>query len=136
MFRGSNPSIPYFFSVLCRAKKRKKYTSIFDRYCVLKTKNRASGRLIDRLKARNCLVSPCFCPKYKKNPFCRGRQKRFLSCERAYKRTKIEVRRYKRNVLSVRQTGICQSLFKSTDSISRVGQKAHKCNLVIRPTNG
>ena len=28
-FRGSNPPIPYIFGVLCRAKKRKKYTSVF-----------------------------------------------------------------------------------------------------------
>ena len=75
---GSNPSIPYFFGVLCRAKKRKKYTSIFDRFCVWIRKNRAPGRLIYRLKARNCLISPYFCPKCKKNPFCRGRQIAFL----------------------------------------------------------
>ncbi len=38
MFRGSNPPTLYFFVVLCRAKKRKKYTSIFRRFCYLKTK--------------------------------------------------------------------------------------------------
>ena len=36
---GSNPSIPYFFGVLCKAKKRKKYTSIF----ALKTEKTGSG---------------------------------------------------------------------------------------------
>ena len=34
VFCGSNPSIPYFIGVLCRAKKRKKYT----RYTIVKTK--------------------------------------------------------------------------------------------------
>ena len=36
----------------------------------------------------------------------KGARGPLLRCERAYKRTEIKVRRYKRNVLSVRQTGI------------------------------
>ena len=77
-FRGSNPPTPYFFVVLCRAKKRKKYTSIFRRFCCLKRKNRAFRRLISRPEARFCLYLPDFNPKCKKNLSCPGRQKRFL----------------------------------------------------------
>ena len=37
---------------------------------------------------------------------------------------------------SNRKTGIYLALFNLIDSISRVGQNAHKCNRVTSPTNG
>ncbi len=46
---------------------------------------------------------------------------RVLFCERAYKRTEIKVRRYKRNVLSVRQTGIYTKYSNSFSSIKAIG---------------
>jgi hypothetical protein len=39
VFGGSNPPTLYFFVVLCRAKKRKKYTGIF----ALKKEKSGSG---------------------------------------------------------------------------------------------
>ena len=61
-----NTPIPFVFGVLCSVKKRKKYTNIFGRFRVLKTNNQASGRLVDRLKARNAYILPDFCPKCEK----------------------------------------------------------------------
>ena len=75
---GSSPYASTLFVFLCRAKKRKKYTSIFTRFRALKTKNRAPEKSIDRSEALFCLILPDFCPKCRKNAFCRGRQKTFL----------------------------------------------------------
>jgi len=58
-------------------------TAFFDRFRVLKRKNRASGRLINRLKARFAYIGPIFAQNAKRNAFYRGRQKTFLLCERA-----------------------------------------------------
>ena len=56
------------FGVLCRAKKRKKYTSVFDRFRARKAKNRAPEKPIDRSEARICLILLFFRPKYTKKP--------------------------------------------------------------------
>ena len=91
MFRGSNPSNPSFFGVLCGAKKRKKYTSIFDRFPVLITK-KTGFRTVDRPPESPKLPDfALFLPK-RKNPFCLGRQKRVLFCLRTTKRYKTELR--------------------------------------------
>ena len=63
---GSNPYASTLFTFLYRAKKRKKYTSVFDRFRALKTKNRAPEKSIDRSEALFCLILPYFCPKCRK----------------------------------------------------------------------
>ncbi len=65
-FLGSNPPSPTLFTFLYRAKKRKKYTSVFDRFRALKTKNRASKQPIDCSEALLCLILPVFCTKCRK----------------------------------------------------------------------
>jgi hypothetical protein len=53
---------------LCRAKKRKKYTSVFGVFLPLKAKNRAPQQAIDRSGARFHCNLPVFCPKCRKKP--------------------------------------------------------------------
>lgn len=67
------PPLCPFLLFLASVKKRKnvhmlflRKARIFDRFRVLKTKNRASGRLINRLKTRKCLLFQYFCLKCKK----------------------------------------------------------------------
>ena len=63
---GSSPYASTLFAFLCRTKKRKKYTSVFGRFWLLKTKNWASKQPIDRSEALFCLILPYFCPKCRK----------------------------------------------------------------------
>jgi len=53
---GSSPYAPTLFTFLSSAKKRKKYTSVFDRFRARKTKNRAPEKSIDRSEALFCLI--------------------------------------------------------------------------------
>ncbi|MBR3552144.1 MAG: hypothetical protein IKN72_02015 [Clostridia bacterium] len=81
LFYGSSPYASTLFAFLCRAKKRKKYTSIFEGFRARKTKNRAQEQPIDRFEARLFFLldfCPIFAQNAGKNHFCRGRQKWFL----------------------------------------------------------
>ena len=66
--KDSSPTSYTFLFFLFRAKKRKKYTSVFGLFLPLKAKNRAPKRQIDRSEARLRFIWPVITPKCKKKP--------------------------------------------------------------------
>ena len=111
------PTTGSFSQFFAGVKNKQKYARCFGPYLPMNVKKRAPvqprSRFLARF-ARILCVFRLFLPKMAgKNLSCLGRQKRLLSWKRAYKRTEIKVRKYKRNVLSSRQTGIYSIAYPS-----------------------
>ena len=118
------------YRVLCRAKNRKKYTSIFGRFSVPEMKKGPRCSLFDRSEAPIYSYSAYFSlnlPLNREKPrFCLGRQKWGLLCIRATKRYIFKLKKRKRYRFYRFLGSFSSVLFSSTSTGMKVSTGSRK----------
>ena len=106
IYVGSNP-VTHKFSELF-AQQRNPNSSLS--FLTIQSKKQGWNSLNDCLSPCFPVFSPILAPNSKKNLFCLGRQKRFLSCERVRKRSRNIGKRAQKYLILIKRS-VCQLLF-------------------------